>query len=109
MPISNRDMVKLAILLSKTVHDLDFPKKGKFNIYASKTLQLVENLERKHPDAHLLSQIKVAITQARQDKIPLYSVTRDLLASVNRTVRFSEMAKGKPDNLLAPFFGVAAA
>ncbi len=109
MQISNRDLVKLAILLSKTVHDLDFPKKGKFHIYTSKTLQLVDHLESKYPDTCLLSQVKDAIIHAKQDKIPLYAVTRDLLASVNRTVRFKEMAKGESDNVLAPFFGKVAA
>jgi len=107
--VSNRDLVKLAVLLNKTVYDLDFAKQGKFNYYSSKTLKLIDNLERKYPEDYLLLQIKDAVSGVTSDKLPLYIVTRKILSSVNSKVRFKEMTPSNNQNIFANFFGKVAA
>ncbi len=102
--VSNRDLVKLAVLLNKAVHDLDFAKKGKFNAYSRKTLRLVDILERKYPEDYLLLQVRDAISGVTRNKLPLYIVHRRILNSVNRKVRFKEMTPSS-HNVFANFFG----
>ena len=102
--VSNRDLVKLAVLLNKAVYDLDFAKTGKFKDYAGKTLKLVDILERKYPEDYLLLQVKDAVSGVTNNKLPLYIVHRKILNSVNRKVRFKEMTPSNNRNMFANFF-----
>ena len=85
MAINNKELMKLAVLVNKTVHSVEFPEEFQFEVHVNSTLSLLDTLEAKHVNDAMLTSMRSAIVDIPQNKLGFFKAAYDLFAKINVT------------------------
>jgi len=83
MAINSKELQKLAVLVNKTVHSIEFPEEFHFAAHANNTLNFLYTMEVKHGNNEMLTSIRSAIVGIPQNKMQFFKTAHNLFAQIN--------------------------
>ena len=102
MAINNKELKKLAVLVNKTVHSVEFPEELQFDAHVDSTLSLLDSMEAKHENNEMLTSMRSAIVNIPQSKLQFFKAAHDLFAKINVTEPRREIPAGFDFMMMPP-------
>ncbi len=83
MTINSKELQRLAVLVNKTVHSIEFPEEFQFDAHVGSTLRFLDSMDAKYANDEMLTSIRSAVVGIPQNKLQFFKAAHDLFAKIN--------------------------